>query len=290
MPKIVIAGCGYVGRATAAIFHEAGWAVEGWTASEQSARELSARPYPARAVDLTNREQVSRAASAVDAVIHCASSGGGNAEDYREIYLEGMRNLCAAFPESLLLFTSSTSVYAQRGGDWVTEESAAEPERPTAQVLREAEDSLGARGGVIARLAGIYGPGRSALLRRFLADTATIDSGEDRFLNHIHRDDAAAALFFLVGHCLTSVRETRAAGPQIYNVSDHHPLTQRECYEWLAGHLRRPVPPLGKSINRKRGNTNKRVSSAKLQALGWSPRYPTFQKAMLESILPALRL
>ncbi len=290
MPKILIAGCGYIGRATAAVFHDAGWKVEGWTSSEKSARELATQPYSVRAVDLTNSEQVLKAASAADAIIHCASSGGGDAEDYRKIYFDGTRNLLAYFPNSLILFTSSTSVYAQRDGEWVTEESIAKPERKTARVLRETEDSLGARGGVVARLAGIYGPGRSALLRKFLEGNATIDSGPERFINQIHRDDAATALFFLIGHCLTSAARERANEPQIYNVSDNHPLTQRECYEWLAEYLRRPVPPEAEPGERKRGRTNKRVSSARLQALGWSPRYPTFQKAMTDSILPALRL
>ncbi len=78
---------------------------------------------------------------------------------------------------------------------------------------------------------------------------------------------------------------------RLYNLSDNHPITQRECYEWLASYLHRPVPPLGAApADRKRGNSNKRVSSAKLKALGWSPRYPTFQAAMTESILPALVL
>jgi hypothetical protein len=43
------------------------------------------------------------------------------------VYLEGCRNLIAAFPGVRLLFTSSTSVYAQTDGAAVTEESAAEP-------------------------------------------------------------------------------------------------------------------------------------------------------------------
>ena len=46
MPRILIAGCGYVGQATADLFHAAGWDVEGWTASEESAAALSAKPYP----------------------------------------------------------------------------------------------------------------------------------------------------------------------------------------------------------------------------------------------------
>ena len=68
-------------------------------------------------------------------------------------------------------------------------------------------------------------------------------------------------------------------------------ISLRECYEWLAGRLARPLPPVTNEPSlRRRGQSNKRVSSAKLQALGWSPRYPTFQIAMAESVLPAAGL
>ena len=54
MPRILIAGCGYVGQATAGLFHAAGWDVEGWTASEESAAALSAKPYRSCQVDISN--------------------------------------------------------------------------------------------------------------------------------------------------------------------------------------------------------------------------------------------
>ncbi len=63
MPRILIAGCGYVGAAAAHLFHDAGWEVEGWTSSEESARALDEAPFPIRAVDLTDRNAVVAAAS-----------------------------------------------------------------------------------------------------------------------------------------------------------------------------------------------------------------------------------
>jgi hypothetical protein len=61
---------------------------------------------------------------------------------------------------------------------------------------------------------------------------------------------------------------------------------QSECYDWLAQRLNRSRPPIGKSEQpRKRGDTNKRVSNAKLHQLGWTPNYPTFRDAMEKSIL-----
>jgi nucleoside-diphosphate-sugar epimerase len=186
------------------------------------------------------------------------------------------------FPESRLLFTSSTSVYAQRDGSWVTEESETKPTGETSQILLETEGLVLANGGIVARLAGIYGPGRSVLLTRLLESTAIIDAENDRFVNQVHRDDIAAALFLLLN------REAERAG--IYNVVDDQPMLQSECYRWLAHRLNRPLPPIGKSKQqRKRGESNKRVSNAKLRRFGWTPQYRTFAEAMEKSILPALR-
>jgi nucleoside-diphosphate-sugar epimerase len=281
MARILIAGCGYVGSATAELFHAAGWEVEGWTASAESAARLADRPYPVRAVDLADRQTMAGAGGEFDAVIQAASTRGGGEEDYRRVYLESARHLAAAFPRARLLFTSSTSVYAQATGEWVTELSPAEPERGTARVLREAEEFVLARGGLAARLAGIYGPGRSALLRKFLAGEVVLGPDSDRFVNQIHRDDIAAALLLLI--------ERTPPANGIFNVSDGDPLTQRVCYEFLARHFGRPLPPASDTAaRRRRGHSNKRVSSEKLQGLGWSPRYPTFAAGITESVLPNL--
>ena len=280
MPRILIAGCGYVGQATADLFHAAGWDVEGWTASEESAAALSAKPYPSCQVDISNCDQVAERPGTFDAVIHCASSRGGGVESYRQIYLNGVRNLLDRFAETILLFTGSTSVYAQRDGSWVTEESETNPARETGRVLLEAEKLVLERRGTVARLAGIYGPGRSALLSKFLAGTAIIDPKSDRFVNQVHRDDIASAIFFLL------TRETPRT--QIYNVVDDQPTLQTECYRWLAQRLGRPLPSIGKSMGlRKRGDSNKRVSNANLRSLGWTLQYPTFVDAMETSILPS---
>lgn len=283
MKRILIAGCGYIGEAAADFFHNAGWEVEGWTASAESAAKLSGKAYPVAAVDLAKRDDVSARAKDFDAVIQCASTRGGDVDQYRHVYLEGARNLLETFARSTIVFASSTSVYAQKSGEWVTEESPAEPQHKTGKVLRETENLVLSRKGIVTRLAGIYGPGRSALLQRFLDGKATIDPEKDRFVNQVHRDDIVAALFFLLDRQL-------GAG-QIYNVVDDEPILQSECYRWLAGKLNRPAPPLVKSTSEpKRGRSNKRVSNAKLRGLGWAARYPSFIEAMEKSVLPSFQI
>src|SRR5205809_5765991 len=222
MPRILIAGCGYVGQATADLFHAAGWDAKGVTSSMKDDTSLSAKPYPICQVYISNRDQVAKRPGTFDAVVHCASSRGGGLESYRQIYLNGMRNLLDRFGETKILFTSSTSVYAQRDGSWVTEESETKPARETGRVLLETEKVMLDRGGTVARLSGIYGPGRSALLSKFLAGTAIIDLEKNRFVNQVHRDDIASALFLLV----SGEWQER----QIYNVVDDQPMLQSDCY------------------------------------------------------------
>lgn len=272
MPRLLIAGCGYVGLATAELFQRAGWEVEGWTRTEESAAALQASPLLVRPVDIAERRAVEHAAAEFDAVIHCASSGGGGLEGYRRVYFEGAKNLVEVLRPGRFLFTSSTSVYAQQNGEWVDEISPAEPRHETGKILRAAEEFVRQNGGTIARVAGIYGPGRCFLLRRFLSGEARLEDGGSRYLNRAHRDDIAAALFQLV---------SLPNEPGIVNVCDDQPLTQREVYQWLATRLQRPLPAESDQVReRKRGQSSKRVSNRKLRALGWAPRFPTFAAGM----------
>jgi nucleoside-diphosphate-sugar epimerase len=280
MSRILIAGCGYVGQAAANLFHERGWQVEGWTGSAASAGELSKRPYPIRAVDIADRAAVSANSQEFDVVLQCASSRGGDAEEYQRLYLEGARNLIAAFPTATLVFTSSTSVYAQKDRSMVDERSAAEPTHTKGKILREAEELVLSNRGIVARLGGIYGPGRSFFLSKFLAGTAVIDPN-DRFINQIHRDDIVSALLLL------AERRAECAG-EIYNLVDDRPIAPREAYTWLSSELKRPLPPVENPTEpRKRGESNKRVSNRKLHALGWEPQFPSFSLAMTKSVLPS---
>jgi len=280
MPRVLIAGCGYLGQAVADLFLAEDWEVEGWTKSADSVQPLSTKSYPVHAVDISQADQVRAGKGDFNAVIQCASTRGGDAASYRRVYFDGAQNLIQRFGSSRILFTSSTSVYAQKDADWITEKSPAEPKHETGKISRKAEDLVVANRGIVIRLGGIYGPGRSALLKKFLNGDAILDPENDRLVNQIHRDDAAAAIQFLV-------KRPESAG-QIYNVVDDQPILLSECYRWLAAKLNRSIPPIGTSTSPgKRGESNKRVSNAKLRGIGWTPRYPSFADGMEKSVLPS---
>jgi nucleoside-diphosphate-sugar epimerase len=281
--RILIAGCGYVGSAAADLFHASGWLVEGWTHSAISAARLLGKPYPVNTVDLTDRLQVNARPQNFDLVVHCASTRGGDVEGYRKVYLNGIQNLADRFVGSTLLFTSSTSVYAQQGGEWVNEQSPAEPRHERGKLLVETEELVLSRGGIVARLAGIYGPARSAILTRFLRGEVVINPEDDRYVNQVHRDDIAAALLVLA--------DAPPREKSIYNVVDDMPLLRSECYRWLGEKIGRPAPSKTPApVSGKRGRSNKRVSNLKLHECGWTPRYPSFAVAMEQSVLPSFGL
>lgn len=272
-------GHGYLGRAVSRDFLAAGWRVNAVSQSGGSSAEPGLTEL---AADLSSRESIERLAASVprpDFVVHCASSGRGGPDAYQGVYRDGCRHLLGAFTGVPLLFTSSSSVYAQVDGSVVTEESPAVPERETGRILREAESRVLDAGGFVFRLSGIYGPGRSVILRKFLAGEATIEEDGRRHLNQIHRDDAARAILRAAGGGLA---------PGIWNVSDSTPLPQIECYRALSSTFGRELPrSVPRDLNRKRGWTDKRVSNAKLVASGWSPAYPSFLDAA-ESVAASL--
>ena len=110
--KLLLIGHGYLGRAVARKFRDAGWEVVPVSLSGGEG---------AIACDVSDREQVAVLPEA-DGIVHCAASGRGGAEAYQRVYVDGCRNLVERFPRVPLLFTSSTSVYAQTDGGEVTEE------------------------------------------------------------------------------------------------------------------------------------------------------------------------
>ena len=270
---MVIAGCGFLGEAAAFLFSESGSQVLGLCATQETAARLAGRAFEVRAVDITGSlSEILPQWKNPDLLIHCASSGRGGADAYRAIYRDGLSNLLDFFAPRRAIFTGSTSVYAQEPGEWVDEKSPAEPTRETGRILLEAEALALAAGGIVARLAGIYGPGRSVYLRKFLEGTAVLEVGGSRWLNQIHRDDAARALKFLASPAVT---------PGVFNVCDDSPATQHDLYGWIAGLLRKPLPPEGpRDPDRKRGWTSKRVSNAKLRSIGWAPHFASYRDAL----------
>jgi len=270
--SVLIVGCGFVGLPLARDFASSGWETHATTASEASMAKLHQEQFRIYALDITDENGFQKLARRnFDVVIHCASSGRGAASDYEAVFLTGTRNLMGNLKCGNFIFSSSTSVYAQTDGSWVDETSPANPSRATGQFLRATEDLVLSAGGTVARLAGLYGPGRCVPLQKLLDDTAIIQGNGDHFMNTLHQSDAATALRFLA--------ETKSSG--LFNAVDNEPVAELEWFRYVCERLDKPIPPYGpRDLNRKRGWTSKRVSNRKLRSLGWEALYPTFREGL----------
>ena len=279
--RVLIVGCGYVGLPLGKELVRQGHTVFGLRRSALAEAELKAADITPLHADITQPATLAKLPRDFDWVVNCTASGGGGADDYRKIYLEGNRNLIAwlaGSPVKKFVYTSSTSVYAQNDGSIVAESSATEPEAPTSQVLVETEKILLSAvaeqkfPAVILRVAGIYGPGRGHSFKAFLRGDARIEGDGDRWLNMIHRDD-------LIGVIIAALRDANIG--EVFNVADDEPVSQLKFYEWLAVELNKPMPPkvsADAEVWRRRGVTNKRVSNAKLRAaLGYEFQFPDFR-------------
>jgi nucleoside-diphosphate-sugar epimerase len=276
--SIVIAGMGYVGASLAKTLRERGWQVFGISRTGGTEGHFAA--------DLASADSLCALAEKIGPVawcLHAAASGrGGGEAQYESVYLQGMKNLLVAFPAAQAIFTGSTSVYAQMDGSVVTETNPAEPLRRTGQILREAEKVALAAQGTVLRLAGIYGPGRSVLLRKFLVRESTIDvrtqpplTPDGRYVNQVHQDDILRAIC----HVLALPAAVRCG--EIFNVSDSTPMLQRRIYERFSEKFCLPLPPeAAPDAQRKRGWSHKQVCNAKLRATGWEPLYPSYFDAL----------
>ena len=133
---------------------------------------------------------------------------------------------------------------------------------------------------MILRVAGIYGPGRGYWFQQYLKGEATIENQGERILNMIHRDDVAGAI-------MAALKNGQPG--EIYNAVDDEPVTQLAFFEWLSKKLGRALPsfsPAEKDVGRKRGLTNKKVSSARLKTdLKYQFKYPTFREGYEAEIL-----
>jgi nucleoside-diphosphate-sugar epimerase len=229
------------------------------------------------AADLTLPETLQGLPPALDIVVYAAGTDGASDAAYRQAYVEGVQHLLDALqrqrqrPRRLLL-TSSTSVYAQKRGEWVNETSLTQPEYYSGQRLLEGEQLLleGPFPATVVRFAGIYGPGRTRLIDRLLRGQATFPEGESQYTNRIHRDDCVGVLRHLI----------RLARPaSLYLGADHRPVEQGALLRWLAAQLGAPSPRIEtpEATAVRRSPSNKRCSNARLLAAGYTFRYPTYQ-------------
>jgi nucleoside-diphosphate-sugar epimerase len=207
-----------------------------------------------------------------------ASPGGSDDALYRMAYGVGLSNLIEALTRAeerpkRVFFVSSTSVFAQRRGEWVDESSPAEPTHFSGKRLLEAERVLldSEYAGTVVRFGGIYGPRRTSLVQSVRTGSAVFRRSRTSWTNRIHRDDCAGVLRHLMQH--------RPLDP-LYLAVDCEPVSHSEVLQWLAGTLGAP-PPRAVGANDpalREPRSNKRCRNDRLLETGYRFKYPTFRE------------
>lgn len=277
MSRILIAGCGYVGARLAALL--AADSHEVWGLSRNpSGLPDGVRPF---AADLGEAETLSVLPEGLDYVAYTAAADATTDADYKRVYVGGVKSLGRALEQQgqrpeRVLFTSSTGVYAQNDGEWVNEDSPAEPASFTGARLLEGERAWRdfEYPVCVLRLGGIYGPGRSRLLEQARRGEGATHSDQPSYVNLIHRDDCARALQHLM-----FLPDPASA----YIGVDCEPAPRHEILAWLASRLEVPVKAVShEPMVRIRGN--KRCDSQRLRDTNFSFLYPTYREGFEQII------
>ena len=277
---IFIFGLGYVGTALARKLADKGWQVSGTTRDPNIHKMAGAAGWTLLPFDSTS------AIADLDAHLqdctHILSTIAP--QEKQDPVLRFHRDIISNFT-GWSGYISATSVYADEIDDWVDEDTPPAPatERGRVRVSTET-DWQETTGAEILRVAGIYGPGRSAFTALREGRARIIDKS-DHLFNRIHLDD------------ITGIIMAAMSQPQprrILNLTDNEPAKQGDVVRYAAKLLDVPPPPtiayedadltpMARSFYKSR----RKLRSVRVQSdLGYTLTYPNY-RAGLEATLKA---
>jgi nucleoside-diphosphate-sugar epimerase len=193
-------------------------------------------------------------------------------------------NIRAAPRLRRILYLSTVGVYGGMEGEWVDEASPTAATTPRAHARLTAEArwfELGRERKIpvdVLRLAGIYGPGRNALVKLKEGGARRIIKAGQLF-NRIHVDDISGVLSALIASDLEG---------GLWNVADLEPAPPQDVTSFAAALLGVAPPPEEPfesadmtPMARSFYSGNQRVCVRKLkERLGYVWRYPTYREGL----------
>jgi len=286
--KVVIIGCGDVGVRVARLVQGRGGQVAALARSDAAAARLRGYGIDPVPGDLDELASLASLPVAGKLVFYLAPPPGGGPLDTR------MRNFCTALDRerapARVVYVSTSGVYGDCGGAWVTEETPVNPQTSRARRRLDAESVLlewaKPRGVavVILRVTGIYGPGRLPLARLQQGHPVLCEA-ESPPTNRIHADDLALV-------CVAAAE--KGEDGEVFNVSDGHPGTMTQYFNAVADLLGLPRPPqvtmdearevmtplMLSYLTETRRMDNRRM----LERLGITLRYPDLESGLENAV------
>lgn len=270
---ILIAGCGYSGVRMATRLLADGHTV--WGLRRSPPNEPSLIQWIQG--DLTAPGPLALPGN-LDAVILAAGLYRDTPEHYHALFIEGYGRLLRQLrteqhPLRRIIMISTTSVFAEANGGWVDESSPTTPDRLPASSYLAAEERVFSSGwsSVVLRCSGIYGPGRTRLLRQAMEHATIPADASPQYVNHIHVDDVAGA----VAHVLALNQP-----PPLFITTDTEPADRADVIAWIRQRHDPPVTGLEPDTppSKPRRSGNKRCRCTRLTQSGFIHRYPTYRE------------
>jgi len=267
--KIVIIGCGYVGRELAKLWSEKGYIVTCTTKTPQKLAELDAVCQQALPLKSSDEDTIDMLVKNNDLIM--VTVAAQNLEDYKDTYLriaEAIRKAALKYPPKSIFYTSSSSVYGEHHGHWVDEISPLRADSENAQLLVDTENtylSLQKLGWsvTIFRLTEIYGPKRDLRVKMEKLQKRILPGDGKNYTNMIHLHDVIKAADYALTHHLEG----------IYNLSDDdHPI-RKEFYNQLC-HEFKLKNVLWDPHLQQIHEGSKRVSNHKIKSEGFVFQHP----------------
>jgi nucleoside-diphosphate-sugar epimerase len=226
MKTLLSIGHGYSAQALARLLIPQGWVVIGTTRNADRARAFAAEGVEPLLLPGTLAPALARASHILTSVAPDASGD--------PILRDHAAELRAARPE-WVGYLSTTAVYGDHEGGWVSEDTPLTPATPRGQARVAAETAWGALGLPvhIFRLAGIYGPGRGPF-EKVRDGTARRIIKPGQVFSRIHVDDIAQVL-------AASMQHPRPGS--VYNLCDDDPAPPEDVIAHAAELLGLPLPP-----------------------------------------------
>jgi len=283
MSKVVIAGCGYVGKKLASYVSEDNRDIVTITRSAESYHHLN-KHYSAYQLDLDQDTSLPDIDLNEASIVYLIPPPAKGVHDTRiQRFLEGLDQ--SNLPARIILI-STTGVYGNCDDNWVTESRVPTPDTDRGLRRLDAENRLiefSTRHHVsyiILRVPGIYGPDKLPV-QRILEKKPVLNLSESPWSNRIHVDD-------LVQACLQSIRYN--GDFHVFNISDGNPSSMTDYFLRVARSRNLPEPPQISEQECEKIFTDNMMSYLReskkidnklmLKELGVRLKYPTLEKGL----------